>query len=95
MRVRFSDPLPVPCPHSWVMFGGMHLAFVNFVTSRRWQNIAKYFFDVSKLVIGISVISQLVAQEMIQWKAVAFGTLTGVVFMTVGVLIDRRGDDNQ
>ena len=61
---------------------------------RRWQNIAKYLFDVSKLIIATAVISQLVTKEGVQWKAVAMGTIAGVFFFPGGFLADQKGESH-
>ncbi len=59
---------------------------------RRWQNVAKYSFDVSKLIIATAVISQLVTKEGVEWKAVAFGVVSGIFFFAGGLFFDRKGD---
>ncbi len=62
------------------------------MTPRRWENIAKYFFDMSKLIMGTAVIMQLVTKEHIDWNEIALGATTGVLFLLVGIMADRRAD---
>jgi len=62
------------------------------MTSRRWQNIAKYFFDISKLVLSITVVAPLVGRGGISLKVVALGALSGVLFLTMGLIFDRKGE---
>lgn len=65
------------------------------MTPRQWQGLAKYFFDMSKITISIAVISQLVARDQSSWKAIAFGTVTGVSFLVTGLFFEKKGDDNE
>jgi len=67
---------------------------VNFhVTARRWQNLAKYFFDVSKVIVALAVIGKAVSDQEIQIKTVAFGLFSGVLFFWMGLMFDRKGDE--
>ncbi|MDO8518922.1 MAG: hypothetical protein Q7T11_02015 [Deltaproteobacteria bacterium] len=61
------------------------------MTPRRWENIAKYFFDLSKLVVASAVISQLVSKDFSQ-KIFAFGSLNAILFFVAGYFFDRQGD---
>lgn len=62
------------------------------MTPRRWQNLAKYFFDVSKLILTTSVLAPLVISEKADWKVIAIGTLGGVLFFAGGIVLDRKGE---
>ena len=65
------------------------------LTPRRWQNVAKYLFDISKLIVATAVISQLVTREGANWKAVAFGIVAGIFFLVGGLFADQKGEHDE
>jgi hypothetical protein len=64
------------------------------MTPRRWQNLSKYFLDLSKLIVSIAVVGQLVTREVFSWKAIVFGTGTGILFFMLGFAFDWKGDED-
>jgi len=64
------------------------------MTPRQLHNLAKYFFDLSKLTLTVSVISQLVGQENINMKVIVFGATTSVLLLSMAVWLDWREEDD-
>ena len=62
------------------------------MSERLWQNLAKYFYDISKLVLGVAVVTQLAGLGNTDFKVVAFGIVAGLLFLIMGMFFDRRGD---
>lgn len=62
------------------------------MTPRRWENIAKYLFDISKITMGTSVVTKIVAENAVNWNSVAFGLASGVALFIAGVILDKKGD---
>ena len=65
------------------------------ILTAKMANVAKFFYDLSKLTLGIAVISQLVTRDNLHWNTVAMGLTTGVIFFTMACMLDKRGDKNE
>lgn len=63
------------------------------MSARRWQNFAKYLYDVSKVIIAIAVVSQFVTAATIHWKVVALGAIAGVLFLGAAMVADKGGEN--
>lgn len=63
------------------------------MSSRRWQNLAKYFYDMSKLIMASSVVAQLVAYQKLELKVVAWGLIGGILCLIEAVRLDKKGDE--
>jgi hypothetical protein len=70
----------------------MEFAYSWVVSSRRWQNIAKYFFDMSKVILAGAVVAQLVEIHQVDLKVIEWGIGSGVLFLLVAIVLDVRGD---
>lgn len=62
------------------------------MSTRRWQNFAKYLYDVSKVIIAIAVVGQFVTGTPINWKMIAFGVIGGVLFLVAAMGADKKGE---
>lgn len=71
-------------------WGGIEVAFIAHVRPRQWDNLSKYFYDISKLVLGVSVVTQLARPNEANLIVVAFGIIAGVLFLLLALMIDRR-----
>lgn len=65
------------------------------MTPRRWENLAKYFYDLSKLTLSIAVVTQYVARGLAEWKILALGGLTGVSLFAAGWIADMKGETDE
>lgn len=65
------------------------------MSARRWQNLAKYFYDISKLIVASAVVTHLVEHPVFNLKLVVFGLLAGIGFLLIGLQLDRKGEDNE
>lgn len=54
------------------------------------EQIGKYCLDVSKLVLGGSVISAIMKQDIHVWSIVFFGAIVVVIFAVTGFLFIKN-----
>ena len=60
------------------------------------DNLSKLCYDITKLVLGIAVIGNIVSDKF-YLKAILIGLLTGIVFLFIGYMLDKKElskDDN-
>ena len=62
------------------------------MSPRRWQNIAKYLFDMSKLIWGVAVVTHLVNKDPFNLIVIALGSSGGLVFFIAAVRFDKKGE---
>ncbi len=68
----------------------LRLLIGNSMNSRQWKNLSKYFYDISKLIVGVAVVSQLANLEKINMKVVAIGLLAGICFLLIALFTDKK-----
>jgi len=53
------------------------------------DNLSKLCYDITKLVLGIAVIGNLVS-DTFYLKAILIGVITGAVFLFFGYMLDKK-----
>ena len=53
------------------------------------DNLSKLCYDITKLVLGIAVIGNLVS-DTFYLKAILIGVITGVAFLFIGYMLDKK-----
>ncbi|HZX47712.1 MAG: hypothetical protein A2Z47_00520 [Thermodesulfovibrio sp. RBG_19FT_COMBO_42_12] len=52
------------------------------------DNLSKYCYDISKLVIGFAVVGNIISDKF-SWRALGIGLITAIVLLIIGFVIDR------
>lgn len=64
------------------------------MSPRRWQNVAKYFYDISKVIIAVAVISPLFDKHGFNWEDMVLGATAGFLLFCAALLLDWKGDEH-
>lgn len=65
------------------------LTMINKMNRRQIDNLSKLCYDMTKLVLGIAVIGNIVSDKF-YLKAILIGLLTGIVFLFIGYMLDKK-----
>ncbi len=52
------------------------------------DNVSKYFYDISKIIVGTAVIAPFISQDY-KVKTVILGLLVSIIFFVLGYLTDK------
>ena len=65
---------------------------LHMMNEKQIDNISKYCYDVSKLIMGIAVVGNLVSDKS-SLHALWIGFSAGIVFLIIGYFIDKMEID--
>lgn len=60
-----------------------------FVDSVAKDNVSKYFYDISKIIVGTAVIAPFINKDYSS-KTVLLGLLVSIIFFVLGFLTDKK-----
>ncbi|MBI5194538.1 MAG: hypothetical protein HZA08_14025 [Nitrospirae bacterium] len=58
------------------------------MNEKQIDNLSKYCYDMSKLIMGVAVVGNLVSDQY-SFKALWIGLITAMILMISGFIIDR------
>ena len=58
------------------------------MNKKQIDNLSKYCYDISKLVMGIAVVGNFISDKF-SWRALGIGLITAIVLLIIGFVIDR------
>ena len=61
------------------------------MVQRQRENVAKYLYDLSKIVFATGVVGNLVAWKQFSMVALVLGGIGALVFLWWGYVLDGRG----
>jgi len=59
------------------------------MTRKQIDNVSKYCYDVSKLMIGLPVVGNMLSGKF-SWKVLATGLVAAFGFFIIGYLLDKK-----
>ena len=65
----------------------------HMMNKKQIDNLSKYCYDVSKLVMGFAVVGNVISDKF-SWKALAIGFITAIVLLIIGFVIDLMEVNN-
>ena len=66
------------------------LTMINKMNRKQIDNLSKLCYDITKLVLGIAVIGNIVSDKF-YLKSILIGIITGVAFLFFGYMLDKKG----
>jgi len=63
------------------------------MNNKQIDNLSKYCYDISKLVIGFAVVGNIISDKF-SWRALGIGLITSIVLLIIGFVIDRMEVSN-
>jgi len=65
------------------------LTMINKMNRKQIDNLSKLCYDMTKLVLGIAVIGNIVSDKF-YLKAILIGLITGIAFLFIGYMLDKK-----
>ena len=65
------------------------LTMINKMNRKQIDNLSKLCYDMTKLVLGIAVIGNIVSDKF-YLNAILIGLITGIAFLFIGYMLDKK-----
>ena len=65
------------------------LTKINKMNRKQLDNLSKLCYDITKLVLGIAVIGNIVSDKF-NLMSISIGLISGVAFLFIGYMLDKK-----